>query len=546
MDTRAKELIKQGDNLFDKRITLLSFWQEVADNFYPERADFTTTRIIGEEFADAITTSYPLIARRDLGNTLSSMLRPASESWFSLAVDDEELMENTTVRATLEAMQKLQRRAMYDRRAQFVRATKEGDHDFAIFGQCVILPQLSRNADSLLYQSFHLRDVAWAEGYNGTVDTVHRKWKPEYKTLQQLFGDKVHRKIAEKAEKNPHDTCEIRHCVVPSDYYAGAKKFKSPYVSIYYDVENCHIMEEMPAYNEMYVIPRWQTVSGSQYAYSPAAVAALPDARLIQAMTLSLLEAGEKATNPPMIAVQEAIRSDVSLRAGGVTWVDAMYDERLGEVLRPLSQNFTGIPIGLDMTQDIRQMIHEAFFLNKIALPPTAGMTAFETGQRIQEYIRAAMPLFEPMEQEYNGALCDKTFQLLNRAGAFRHIFQGMPQELSGKNIDFKFTSPLQESADRKKGQTFLESKALLADAATLDPDSVQMIDIRKALRDALHGVGTPAKWLRDEQQMAALDEAKAEQQQQQQLLQTLSSGAEVAGKLTDAGKTLAETQAIQ
>lgn len=31
----------------------------------------------------------------------------------------------------------------------------------------------------------------------------------------------------------------------------------------------------------------------------------------------------------------EAIRSDIDLRARGITWVDSQYDERLGEVLRP-------------------------------------------------------------------------------------------------------------------------------------------------------------------------------------------------------------------
>jgi hypothetical protein len=59
--------------------------------------------------------------------------------------------------------------------------------------------------------------------------------------------------------------------------------------------------DEPASWSLIYVIPRWQTVSGSQYAYSPATVAALPDARLIQAMTLTFFEAGEKATNPPMV-----------------------------------------------------------------------------------------------------------------------------------------------------------------------------------------------------------------------------------------------------
>ena len=36
----AKQLRETADNLFGKRTTLNLLWQEIADNFYVERADF--------------------------------------------------------------------------------------------------------------------------------------------------------------------------------------------------------------------------------------------------------------------------------------------------------------------------------------------------------------------------------------------------------------------------------------------------------------------------------------------------------------------------
>jgi hypothetical protein len=505
MDTRHKTLLDQGNHLFEQRGALLSLWQEIADNFYPERGDFTVSRSLGTEFAAHLDTSYPVLARRDLGNAFSAMLRPSDKDWFHIRPRREGLETDRALR-WLEMAEATQRRAMYDRVSQFVRATKEGDNDFAAFGQACLSVELNRAGDALLYRCWHLRDVAWCENHEGRVDTIHRKWKPKAIELKSLFR-KVAPQVLQNIDNEPYREIECRHIVIPSaDYEAPAdgERWKTPYVSIYMDVENDLVMEEVGLYNPMYVVPRWQTVSGSQYAFSPATVAALPDARLIQAMAYVIINAGEKAVDPPLIATQEALRSDVQIFAGGITWVDAEYDERLGEALRPLAHDASGIPLGLEMLKDTREMIKEAFFLNRLSMPPSGQgeMTAFEVGQRVQEYIRNALPLFEPMENDYNGALCEITFDLLLRGGAFGPV-DAIPPELMGRDVDFRFESPLREAAERAKSQVFLQSKQLIAEAAPLDPMAAQIVDVRTALRDALRGNGTPARWMRDDKQIA-------------------------------------------
>lgn len=549
-DSRAKELIKQGEQLFSKRAPLLSLWQDIADNFYPERADFTVCRNIGDEFGMGLTTSYPLLARRELGSLISSMMRPSNEEWFEVSVARDDKLDNAG-REWLQWATGLQRRAMYDQVTQFLRATKEADNDYATFGQAVLSTRLNRNRDALLYRSYHLRDVVWCENSEGMADNVHRKWKPSIRDLIAQFGVEqnghihgVHSTVKSKGEQDAYHQVECRHVILPSDLYdtgsgPNGKRWKTPYVSVFVDLENEHILEEVGVnYNE-YTIPRWQTVSGSQYAYSPCTVAALPDARLIQAMTLVLLEAGEKAVNPPMIATQDIIRSDISIYAGGVTWVDRDYDERLGEALRPMIQDTSGIPLGFEMRSDIKAQIAEAFYLNKINLPPPQkDMTAFEVGQRVQEYIRGAMPLFEPMEMDYNANLCMNTFEVLQGAGAFGSVFD-MPESLRGQDVRFKFTSPLYEAAEKQKGRTFLETKAMLAEAAAIDPGSAAMFDVREALRDTLEAIGTPAKWLLSETEMADAEAQIQQKQQMQEMLAGLQAGGQVAEQAGKAAQAL-------
>lgn len=531
-----KKLCELGEQLFTKRSNLLNLWQEIAENFYPERADFTLARTVGETFADNLTTSYPILTRRDLGNAFSQMLRPTEKTWFHTIVENEEDgTVDSEAKAWLEHVEKIQRRAMYDRSSQFIRATKEGDHDYATFGQCVISIELNRLGNGLLYRCWHLRDMAWAENEEGKIGTIFRKWKPTVNDLVRIFGaSKLHPEVVKQMETQPFAEVNCRHIVVESDMADGS--FNTPYVSIYYDVEHFHTIEKVGVMTPIYVIPRWQTVSGSQYAFSPCTVAGLPDARLIQAMAYTLLEAGEKHTNPPMIAVQEAIRSDVSIYAGGITWVDAAYDEKMGEVLRPLTQDKSGMPLGIDMMRDTRLMLAEAFFLNKLTLPQRAPeMTAYEVGQRIQQYIRDALPLFEPMEIEYNGAVCEATFALMLRAGAFGSVLD-IPKSLRGANIQFKFESPLHEAIEREKGNRFLEAQSFVASSIQLDPTTAFIIDAQVALRDVLDGLGVPTKWTRDEEEVQELIDKEQKMQQAQIMLAGMQQGAETV-------KTLGEAQ---
>jgi hypothetical protein len=233
------------------------------------------------------------------------------------------------------------------------------------------------------------------------------------------------------------------------------------------------------------------------------------------------------------------LRSDVALYAGGITMLDAEYDERLGEALRPLTRDLRGIPLGEAMQRAAESQIREAFFLNKLSLPPFTGTpTATQVNQMVTEYIRNAMPLFEPIETEYSASLCEQTFELLRRENAFGSP-DDLPDSLSGADIQFKFESPLHEAVERQKGQRALEAKQMLALFADTDPSAAAMIDARVALRESLEGMGVPAGWMRSDE---AIEEIEAEQQQAamaQQAIALASQAGDAAEKIGKGGAAL-------
>lgn len=543
-DARAKELQEIGDKLFNDRGSLLSLWQETAENFYVERSDFTVSRYLGEEYAAHLYDSFPTRARRDLGNAFSSMLRPRGRDWFHATATDDALNESQAVKAYMERVTKTTKRFLYDPKSQFVRATKEGDMDFATFGQCVISVEERRSRDGLLFRCWHLRDVAWCENDEGVIDTVHRKVKMSARGVVARYPDTAPSQVKDCVAKEPHKEINLRHIVIPIEDYDASKKrpANAEYVSIMLDADNCVVLQEQFLPEFGYVIPRWQTISGSQYAFSPATIVGLPDARLIQAMSLVILEAGQKSVDPPTIATQEAIRSDIQLYAGGTTWVDAEYDEKLGEALRVLDLG-KNIAVGADLLQMIREAISDGHYLNKLMLPPVEGdMTAYEVQKRIEEYIRQALPLFEPVETEYNGGLLDTVARMLLRLGAYGKP-EEMPEELRGQGMEWRFESPLQEASERQKVTAYQDVAGLTQIAAQADPTVVKNVDQHKSYRDAV-GAIAPADWLKPEDVVAEEIAADAQAAQLMQAANAANIGAETVTNV--AGADMAVQQAQQ
>jgi hypothetical protein len=552
MKTRVQELIQIGDQLYSKRFPLLTLWQSFAENFYPIRADMTRVRYISEEFASYLMTGRPVLAHRELANALSSILRPRDMKWFEARTANEAINQDRACKEWLERASAAMRRVMYDRASQFTRATKEGDADYILFGQCVIEPRLSASRSGMLYRTWHLRDCVWAENADLVIDQFHRKWKIGARALAKLFPDTAAPDVKIKAEKDPFTEINCRVIVLPADEYdsygsaedgSPRRNGAHPFVQIVVDEDHQTVLEETPQPELGYVIPRWVTIGGfSQYAYSPTAIIALPDGRMLQQMTLTLIEIGQKIVDPPMIAVGDAIQGGTNLYAGAINWVDPDYDERTGEVLRPIPVSGEGLQWGTEYEQRVEQVINEAFFLNVLNLPEfdSKVMTATEIQTRMKEYIRRATPLFEPVDLEYNGQLCQATFSMLDRMGVFGSIWD-RPPALRGQQIEFKFQNPLIQAEAEAKTVSFSKMAQLLGTAMQIDQAVRADFDVDAAFRDAVDGTGAPATWVVPKDKADAIKAQARAQQAAAQQAEDIGHVGDQATKVANAVKSAGE-----
>jgi hypothetical protein len=357
-----------------------------------------------------------------------------------------------------------------------------------------------------------------------------------------MFGDAVSPQVHKACDKEPNKKFKCRHVVVPSQIFEYKSSRGKPYdyTSLVVEIDTEHIIEKVGVNYFPYCVPRWHTMAGSAYGLSMATMVLLPDGRTMQSVVRTIRQAGEKYVDPPMVAVADAIRGDVASYPGGLTTADIEYDERLGEVLRPISQDSRNMPVGFDIANQLREDIAKGFFLDKLNLPPPEGgekMTAYEVQRRISEHIRAAAPIFEPIEQDYSAPLMDGVFNLMKEAGAFP--IDEMPETLSDADIKFTFSSPLSDMADEGDAQAYLNVvNNILAPLTQIDPSQLENADLTKATRDAMRSSGWKASWFKD---VEAVEEAKAQMAEKQQMAEQMAAAQMMGGAAEQGGKGMKE-----
>lgn len=540
MDSRAREVLRMGDGLFSRE-NINELWQELALNFDPERAQHTEKRYDGEEFAEHLYSSYPTLAHRELSNMLDEFLFP--NDFFSIHVDDEDLDEDDGNRKYLEYITDIQMRAMMDPVADLITARGETSRDFVTFGNGVIEFGKDTDGEALLFKNHPLWDAAWAKNANNKIDCLHHNWNPTARQLKEQFGDKVSKEVNKALEKDPEKEFACRRAVLPARLYDYKSKLgrRYPFVSLYVERDTQTVLEEIGQNYFPFVVPRWRPASKSPIGTSMVTDVALPDGRTLQVVMRTLREAGESYVNPPLIAMGDAIRNDIALYPGGITIADIEYDERLGEVLRPITQNSSGFPIGLEIATALKEDIRNAFFLDKIQLPEISHqMTATEVRRRIQEHIRAASPISKPIQKEYLHPLCDGVFQLLMSEGAFP--VEHMPEALQERDIKFKFRSPLDELAEQNEADVFIDVRdTILLPSAQFDPSLMEIADLEKSTRDAMRAKGWKADWFKPKEAVAGRRAQMEQEAEAAKLMEEVGAAgqvAEQAGKGIDAVAT--------
>jgi Bacteriophage head to tail connecting protein len=528
-DKSIEAIVGDAKRARDGRSQWMSLWDTLAKHFLPER-EFLTREMPGTERMDELFTSVPILARRALATAVSTMLRPANRQWFRATAKDERLNQLTEVRLWLDMVTRLTLAKLYDPRARFEEKAAEVDNDLVTFGTGILYMGVDRAAGHFVFRCSSLRDACIAENERGHIDRMY-EWP--CMTLSQIVGtwgiDNLPKRLTDKAggtRPKWDEDIELLHVVIPNVEYAHygfAGPGRLPFLSLWIDPTSRELIEQSGFYEFPYAVPRWDVMAQEVYGRSPA-MTALPDARVLNAIAKTFLQAGEKAVNPPLTAPADMLRGEVELFAGGLTLYDAQGFQFQGPPIRPIDLG-ANIPLTQEIMQGYEERIFGAFYRDILMLPNRPDMTAEEIRARTDEFLRQAAPVFARVEADYNAAIVERAFSVLLREG----IFGKPPDVLQGKEIEFQYESPVKAVRERARALSAMEAIASVGQMAALKPEVTDNINFDDAARLVMRDLGAPEIIVATNEQAGAIREQRNAMMMAQQAAAVAQQGGDAA-----------------
>ena len=497
----VEALIERYERLKSGRAAWLGHWQELAEYFLPRRADFTGERMPGEKRTEKQFDGTPMMAARNLAAAVDGLLKPKDGRWFSVKPADEALARDGAVREWLQRAEDRLAAALYDPRARFVQYSSEVDLDLVVFGTGVLYVGEQVGQGRLQFRSHHLRNALIGVDEGGNVDTVFLTVKLTAAQAAARYGvENLGEKTRDALEKDDDPDREftfLRVCMprAQRDRRLGSAE-NMPYAAIDIDLDGTHKIGESGFHEFPYVVPRWETSTDEIYGRGPAMLA-LPDAKTLNQMGKTLLKAGHKAVDPPILAPSDSFKSAVRIWPGGISYYDAQVLAQSGGRV-PIQPLVTAgnLPLGRDMQNDVREQIWSAFFRNVLNLPQQGPqMTATEVIERRQEFIRVIGPVFGRLEADYTGPLVERAFMILKRAGEFGPA----PEALRGGGVEFEYASPVTKAHKQVQVGALAKTAADLEPVVKARPNVVDNFDHDRIARDVAVANGLPLDWLAGE-----------------------------------------------
>lgn len=518
MNELANRLCKRLGELRSERAKYEAHWTECYKYGAPERqqcfsggSSLNGTR--EKQRADLLDSTAAESILTFVSNLIAGTT-PANAIWFKAAPDGmDDQSELTPGEHWLEQVAQFLFRNIHG--ANFDSEILDMTTDFAVAGWGVLYQDIDREkGGGYVFQSWPVGECFIASTRpDGKVNVIFRQYLMTAAQIVNEFGEhKVSSAVLDAFKYRPDDQFSLMHVIEPrkgkamSDGRVQLPK-NMPFASYHVEIDSKTILKES-GYNEFpCAVPRYRKIPGSVYGIGIMSLA-LPDAKTVNTLMRDTLRSAEIDVLGMWIAADDGVLNPRTVRLGGGKIITANSVDSMKRL--DSGSNYQVSDQLLDRLQaSIRRKLMADSLVQHYNQPPTAA----EIYARIDMIRQQLGPIYGRAQAELLVPILERSFGLAYRANALGEA----PEELQGRNLSFKFISPLARAQKLEEVSSIERLMASMGSILEVDPNALDNINIDAVPQVLAAGLGAPTSIMRTVDELQAYREQKAQQQQQAQ-----------------------------
>jgi hypothetical protein len=452
------------------------------------------------------------------GSILDSLLTPRDQFWHHLRPADSILLRDKATRMWFSKVNDILFERRYSPTANFSGPNQNQYTSLGAYGTGVMLIDDLAGNPGLRYRDVHLGEAYLEENHQRVVDGITRYFRFTARQAVQMFGDNCPEQITSIVKDFPEREFFFIHIVKPRDDRDPERKdFKGmKYVSEYISLEGAKMVAEGGYHTFPYAVSRYNQAAVEPYGRSPA-MDALPAIKTLNEQKKAMLKQGQRALDPILLVHDDGILDSFNMVSG--TTVPGGVDSQGRLLVQPLPTG--NLQAGIELMQEEQKLINETFLVTIFQLlTETKEMSATEVIERTREKGILLAPTIGRQQSEYLGPLIDRELDILSRQG----LLPKMPPLLASAKGEYKVTydSPISRTQKAEWAAGAVRTIEVLLNYAqqAQDPSVLDVIDMDIAGPQIAEIYGTPAPWIRGDEDIARIRQARQKQQQIQTAIQ--------------------------
>lgn len=527
----VQKLGKMVAESFARVRTLRTTWesnlQDIRELVRCDTGNFNRAGTPGERRYDNVFDGTAIDACEEFASGVHAYLSSPTERWFELGVASikkDVLSKDEEAVAWLEIVADIIYDVFSDVRSNFNTTLHETYLDLGAFGTGVVNIEWDEEAKHVVFRNDPLAEFYFAENNKGKVDSIWQYF--------EMTGEQICVEFEKDGLLNGTDLW--KDCCLPTNARTKYKLIrmiaprgtpsgdllpadKKPWMSVVVSEKFLEVLRNKGYDTFPYAVSRWVKIGGEVYGRSPA-MKCMPDIMALQTMERTLLKAGQKAVDPPMIFPDDGFLEPLSTAPGSIMFKEVGAEQ--AEALEFKGNLNFGVEQCTQKREYIRKCFHSEWFKR---FKKNREQSATEVLDDRDEMLRMLAPMLGRQQSELLGPIIQRVYHLLHTRG----LFPPAPASLQKQRLVVTYISPAARAQQGVKADRVSRFMQDLVPVAQIDPSVMDAIKGDEMVRVYANARGVPRTILRSLQEVTQMREQR---QQAQQLAQT-AQAAEPASK---------------